>query len=59
MCDKAMPLTRLSASILGLSIAVPLLLTACNTIEGAGRDIRSAGDAISGVARETKEEITD
>ncbi len=32
-------------------------LSACNTIEGAGRDIRSAGETISGSAQKTKEEM--
>lgn len=31
-----------------------LSLTACNTVEGIGRDARAAGDAISGAARDTK-----
>ena len=31
-----------------------LALTACNTIEGAGRDISAAGHAISGAASDTK-----
>nr|WP_019960857.1 entericidin A/B family lipoprotein [Woodsholea maritima] len=29
-------------------------LTACNTIEGAGRDIEHAGDAIEDSARDAK-----
>jgi predicted small secreted protein len=33
----------------GLLLAT-LTLTACNTIEGAGRDISAAGHAISGTA---------
>lgn len=31
-----------------------VLLSACNTVEGAGRDVSSAGDAVSGAARDTK-----
>jgi predicted small secreted protein len=31
-----------------------LTLTACNTIEGAGRDVSAAGREISGEAREHK-----
>ena len=31
-----------------------LALTACNTIEGAGRDVSAAGREISGEAREHK-----
>ncbi|MCE7795862.1 entericidin A/B family lipoprotein [Sphingobium sufflavum] len=31
-----------------------VLLSACNTVEGAGRDVSSAGDAVAGAARDTK-----
>ncbi|HVK81709.1 MAG TPA: entericidin A/B family lipoprotein [Verrucomicrobiae bacterium] len=30
-------------------------LTACNTVEGAGRDIQTAGDAIEETAQETND----
>ncbi len=30
------------------------LLTGCNTIEGVGKDVERAGDAISDEARETR-----
>lgn len=33
------------------------LLTACNTIEGAGRDISSGGKAISETANEVKKKL--
>ena len=32
------------------AIAGALILSACNTMEGAGRDISSAGDAVSNAA---------
>lgn len=32
-------------------------LAACNTIEGMGKDIGSAGDAISGTAHDTKKKM--
>jgi predicted small secreted protein len=32
------------------SIAFALALSACNTVEGAGRDIQSAGEAVEDVA---------
>ncbi|QPM92119.1 entericidin A/B family lipoprotein [Pseudooceanicola algae] len=35
-------------------LAALLALTACNTINGAGRDIQSAGHAISTTASETQ-----
>jgi predicted small secreted protein len=31
-----------------------LMVSACNTIEGAGRDVSSAGDAVSGAADGSK-----
>lgn len=30
------------------------LLSACNTVEGAGRDVSSAGDAVSNAASKSK-----
>lgn len=33
-------------------VVVYLLLTACNTVEGVGRDIEAAGDAIEDSARD-------
>jgi len=33
------------------ALLAAMALMACNTIEGAGRDISSAGHAISGAAR--------
>lgn len=34
-----------------------IALSACNTIEGMGKDIGSAGDAISGTANKTKKNM--
>ncbi|MFT3965366.1 MAG: entericidin A/B family lipoprotein [Sphingobium sp.] len=31
-----------------------VLLSACNTVEGAGRDVSSAGDAVSDAARDAR-----
>jgi predicted small secreted protein len=31
-------------------VAGALLVSACNTVEGAGRDVSSAGDAVSDAA---------
>ncbi|MCF4165717.1 entericidin A/B family lipoprotein [Zavarzinia compransoris] len=42
---------------IALSLALACLAAACNTIEGAGRDIRNTGDAISGAARDVKDEL--
>ncbi|NEX22714.1 entericidin A/B family lipoprotein [Thiorhodococcus mannitoliphagus] len=32
-------------------------LSGCNTIEGAGKDIQSGGDAVSDTARDVKKEM--
>ena len=37
-----------------LTLAFSLGLYGCNTVEGAGKDIESAGDAIKDEARENK-----
>lgn len=34
--------------------AAALLVSACNTIEGAGRDVAAAGRAVSGAAQDAK-----
>lgn len=43
--------------VLGVVAAAWVLahLAGCNTIEGAGRDIESAGDAIADTARDAKD----
>lgn len=33
-------------SAIGLYIAAPLALTACNTVEGAGEDLQDASNAV-------------
>ncbi|WP_375287700.1 entericidin A/B family lipoprotein [Sphingomonas sp.] len=35
-------------------VAGALLVSACNTVEGAGRDVSSAGDAVSDAADDAK-----
>ena len=35
-------------------VALSLGLSACNTVEGAGKDVSSAGDAVAGAAQEAK-----
>lgn len=35
-------------------VAGALLVSACNTVEGAGRDVASAGDAVANTANEAK-----
>jgi predicted small secreted protein len=34
--------------------AAALMVSACNTIEGAGKDVQSAGKAVTGAARDAK-----
>jgi len=35
-------------------VALGLGLAACNTVEGAGKDVSSAGDAVAGAAQDAK-----
>jgi predicted small secreted protein len=35
-------------------VAGALAVSACNTVEGVGRDVSSAGDAVAGAANDTK-----
>lgn len=44
-------------SVLSVLAAAMLALSACNTIEGMGEDLEATGDAISGTASKTKEEM--
>jgi predicted small secreted protein len=36
------------------ALAGVLLISACNTVEGVGRDVSSAGDAVAGAADDNK-----
>ena len=50
------PLANRSLLLAGLiTLAVPL--SACNTVEGAGQDIESVGNAVEHTADEAGEEI--
>jgi predicted small secreted protein len=35
-------------------IIAGLGISACNTVEGAGKDVSSAGDAVTGAAKDSK-----
>jgi predicted small secreted protein len=35
-------------------LAAGLIVAACNTVEGVGRDVSSAGDAVAGAAEKAK-----
>ncbi|MFD1033690.1 entericidin A/B family lipoprotein [Sphingomonas hankookensis] len=39
---------------LGLVLAASVMLGACNTVNGAGKDLRSAGSAVSGASGQEK-----
>lgn len=45
---------RLMAVLVALAFASPFLLAGCNTIQGAGKDVESAGKAVKEEAREHK-----
>jgi predicted small secreted protein len=45
-------LTKLAALVAGVGLAIAL--AGCNTIEGAGKDIKAAGGAIEKSAEKTK-----
>jgi entericidin B len=52
--QQVMEMKKLVALILLVAIGG---LSACNTIEGAGKDIQSGGDAVSDAARDVKKEL--
>jgi predicted small secreted protein len=47
--------TKSNKIALALTLAAAALVSACNTVEGAGRDIKSAGDAVEDTARDVKD----
>jgi predicted small secreted protein len=40
-----------------LAVVLLTTLAACNTIQGAGKDIENAGEAVSDAAQKTKEKM--
>jgi predicted small secreted protein len=40
--------------LIAAAVAAALGLSACNTVEGAGKDVSSAGKAVSNTARDAK-----
>ncbi len=41
--------------LIGMMVVAGALLTAaCNTVEGVGRDVSSAGDTVAGTANDAK-----
>ncbi|MEP7182282.1 MAG: entericidin A/B family lipoprotein [Betaproteobacteria bacterium] len=45
---------RLMLMLVALSLASPVLLTGCNTMQGAGKDISKLGDKVQDEASEHK-----
>ena len=41
---------KLSVALLGIAVASPFALTACNTVQGFGEDISATGRAVENVA---------
>ncbi len=49
-------LVRLSSlAVVTMIVASPLVLMACNTVEGAGEDVKAAGDAVADTARDAND----
>lgn len=42
---------------LALVLVAAVSLAACNTMQGAGKDISSAGDAVSDTAQDTQQQM--
>lgn len=40
----------IKATLASLAITAAMLVSACNTVEGAGRDLQSAGQAVEDAA---------
>mgnify|MGYP003575618496 FL=1 len=51
------PLINRSLLLAGLIVLGAPLLSACNTVEGAGEDVESVGEAVGEAADETGDEI--
>jgi predicted small secreted protein len=45
---------KLSVALLLATLAQAMLLSACNTTEGVGKDVKSAGKAVENTARDAK-----
>ena len=43
--------------VLVASIMTAFVLTGCNTVKGMGKDVSSAGNAVSNTAEKTQDEI--
>ena len=43
--------------ILATSLILAFVLTGCNTVKGVGKDVSKAGEAVTGTAEKTTDEI--
>ncbi|ATO19746.1 entericidin [Acinetobacter sp. LoGeW2-3] len=43
--------------ILATSLILAFVLTGCNTMKGVGKDVSKAGEAVTGTAEKTSDEI--
>ncbi|ENV12951.1 entericidin A/B family lipoprotein [Acinetobacter schindleri] len=43
--------------ILATSLILAFVLTGCNTVKGVGKDVSKAGEAVTGTAEKTSDEI--
>lgn len=50
--------TRNSLKLAGFGL-LTLLVASCNTIAGAGKDIKAGGDAVENTAQDAQDEMTD
>ncbi|MEQ8299889.1 MAG: entericidin A/B family lipoprotein [Hyphomonas sp.] len=41
-----------------LAVSYVPFMTACNTVEGVGKDVEAGGEVVQDVAKEVKEEIS-
>ena len=43
--------------VLAASVMIAVVLTGCNTVKGMGKDVSSAGNAVSNTAEKTQDKI--
>ena len=55
--NKKLTRSIVCAVVASLGLVGVSVLPACNTVEGAGEDVQSAGRGVSGAAQKTQEEV--
>jgi predicted small secreted protein len=48
---------KVSALVVAAAIAAAISLSACNTIQGAGEDVKATGQAVSDTAADVKDDM--